>query len=164
MKVKDATTTMLLILTVAALSPLGLQYATADDGEKDPYGIKTQAFDPEKRYDDIPDSVLLERGDTEWTAQKLSNPEFVAKQDAVKAYLSYDMTKNAWNEAARRAVLVTHNFDVMSGEAGNGFELVALSKALDKRQGVYSATVPEKRLHDWLANRYTVPANTADIA
>ena len=163
MKAKDAKTTMLLILAVAILSPLGLQYAAADDDEKDPYGVKTQAFDPEKLYGDIPDDVLLERDDAEWAAQKLGNPGFDAKQDAVKAYLTYDTEKNGWNEAARRAVLVTHNFDVMSGEAGNGLELVALTKALDRRQGVYSATEPEKRFHDWLSTRYAVPDSAADI-
>lgn len=107
--------------------------------------------------------MLLDRDDAGWTAQKLDDPMFDAKQNAVKAYVTYDMEKNEWNKVAKRTVLVTHNFDVMSGEAGNGFELVALTKALDKLHGVYSATEPEKRFHDWLASRYAVPVNATGI-
>ena len=84
--------------------------------------------------------MILDRDDAKWTAQKLDDPEFERKQDAVRLYAAYDLEKNGWNEAMKRTVLVTHNFDVMSGEAGNGFELVALVKALDKMQGSYSAT------------------------
>ena len=73
------------------------------------------------------------------------------------------MEKNGWNEAMKRTVLVTHNFDVMSGKAGNGFELVALVKTLDRLQGVYTATDPEKRFHDWAASMYDIPANATDI-
>ena len=165
MKVKNARTTLLVLLAVAALSPLGRQHAAAadDDGEKDAHDAKTQAFDPEKEYGEIPDDVLLDRNDAEWTSQKLDDPGFEAKQDSVKAYVAYDAEKNGWNEAAKRGVLVTHNIDVMSGEAGNGFELVALSTALDRLQGAYSATEPEKRFHDWLAGRHDVPDNAADI-
>lgn len=36
-----------------------------------------------------------------------------------------------------KTVLITHNFDVMTGEAGNGFELVALTKSLEQLQGTY---------------------------
>ena len=114
-------------------------------------------------YDKIPDDVLLDRDDAEWAAQKLDDPGFDAKQNSVKAYITFDMEKNGWNEAARRTVIVTHNFDVMSGEAGNGFELVALTEALDKLSGVYSATEPEKRFHDWIASRYAVPDNVTGI-
>ena len=165
MKVKSARTTLLVLLAVAALSPLGRQHAAAadDDGEKDAHDAKTQAFDPEKKYGEIPDDVLLDRNDAEWTSQELDEPGFEAKQDSVKAYVAYDAEKNGWNEAAKRGVLVTHNIDVMSGEAGNAFELVALSTALDRLQGAYSATEPEKRFHDWLAGRHDVPDNAADI-
>lgn len=63
----------------------------------------------------------------------------------------------------KKTVLVTHNFDVMSGEAGNGFELVALSKALDRLQGVYTASDPEKRFHDWAMAKYDIPDSAGDI-
>lgn len=62
MKVKNTKTMLLFLLGVAALSPLGLRYATADDGE-DSHEPKTQAFDPEKDYARIPDDVLLDRDD-----------------------------------------------------------------------------------------------------
>ena len=164
MKVKDTRTPLLLLtLGVVALSVPGLQYAAADDGGAEPHGVKTQDFDPEKRYDDIPDDVILDRDDAKWTAQKLDDPEFERKQDAVRLYAAYDLEKNGWNEAMKRTVLVTHNFDVMSGEAGNGFELVALVKALDKMQGSYSATEAEKRFHDWVASKYAAPDNAKDI-
>lgn len=163
MKVKTSGMVLVLILGIAALSAPGLQYATADDDRAEQYGAKTQPFDPEKRYDKIPDDVLLDRNDAKWTAQKLDDPEFDRRQDAVRLYAAYDMEKNGWNEAMKRTVLVTHNFDVMSGEAGNGFELVALAKALDRMQGVYSATEPEKRFHDWVASRYVVPDSARDI-
>lgn len=80
MKVKDTRTPLLLLtLGVVALSVPGLQYAAADDGGAEPHGAKTQDFDPEKRYDDIPDDVILDRDDAKWTAQKLDDPEFERK-------------------------------------------------------------------------------------
>ena len=163
MKVKNARTAPLFLPGVAALSAPELQCAAEDDGGGAQYGAKAQAFDPEKRYGKIPDDVLLDRDDAEWTAQKLDGPEFERKQDAARPHAAYDLEKNGWNEAMMRTVLVTHNFDVMSGEAGNGFELVALAKALDRMQGAYSATEPEKRFHDWVASRYEVPDNAGDI-
>ena len=166
MKAKNAKAMLLIPLAVAALSPLGLQRAAAadeDDSEKDAYGAKIVAFDLDKQYDEIPDDVLLDRNDAEWTLQKDIDHDFESKRDAVKMYASYNMEKNGWNEAMKRTVLVTNNFDVMSGEVGNGFELVALVKALDRMQGVYSATEPEKRFHDWVASRYDVPDNASDI-
>ena len=48
---------------------------------------------------------------------------FDAKQNAVKAYVTYDMEKNEWNKVAKRTVLVTHNFDVMSGRQGTALSL-----------------------------------------
>lgn len=166
MKAKNAKATLLFLLAVAALSPLGLQYAAAagdDDGEKDAYGAKIIAFDLDKQYDEIPDDVLLDRNDTKWTSQKDDDPDFESKRDAVKLYASYNMEDNGWNEAMKRTVLVTNNFDIMSGEAGNGFELVALVKALDRLQGVYSATEPEKRFHDWVTSKYDMPDNAKEI-
>ncbi len=126
--------------------------------------IGTQEFDPAKQYGKIPDGVMLDRNDPEWVAQKLSDPEFEEKQAAIRAYVAYDgAEKNGWNEAMKRTAVVAQNFDVMTGEAGNGFELVALAKALDKLQGAYSATEPEKRFHDWVAARYAVPDTARDI-
>lgn len=163
MKVKNARTAPLFLPGVAALSAPGLQCAAADDGGGAQDGAKTQAFDPEKRYDKIPDGVLLDRDDAGWAAQKLDGPEFERRQDAARPHAAYGLEKNGWNEAMMRTVLVTHNFDVMSGEAGNGFELVALAKALDRMQGAYSATEPEKRFRDWVASRYEVPDNAGGI-
>lgn len=63
----------------------------------------------------------------------------------------------------KKTVLVTHNFDVLSGKAGNGFELVALTKSLDRLQGTYSATEPEKRFHDWVMSKYAIPSKAREI-
>ena len=139
------------------------QYGNTAAGNAPP-GIGTQEFDPAKRYGRIPDDVLLDRSDSEWMAQRLGDPEFEEKQAGIKAYVAYDgADKNGWNEAMKRTAVVTQNFDVMTGEAGNGFELVALAKALDKLQGAYSATEPERRFHDWLATKYTIPDTSKDI-
>ena len=123
----------------------------------------TRLFDPKEQYNKIPDDVLLDRIDSKWIAQNTTDPKFEDKQNAVKMYAAYDIEKNGWNEAMKKTVLVTHNFDVLSGKAGNGFELVALTKSLDRMQGTYSATEAEKRFHDWVVDKYEVPSQARDI-
>lgn len=146
----------------AALSLIGVGTAEADDGtELD--AILTQEFDAKKAYDKVPDSILLDRNDTEWMLQKMSDPEFEDRHNAVKAYVAYDVKDNGWNEAMLKTVLVTHSFDVMTGEAGNGLELVALAKALEQLQGTYSATGPEKRFHDWTMAKYDIPSDASSV-
>lgn len=158
----NTSTNLLFLLAAAALSLVGAGTAEADDGtELD--AILTQEFDYKKVYDKVPDDLLLDRNDTKWTSQKLSDPEFENKQNAVKAYAAYDMKNNGWNKAMMKTVLITHNFDVMTGEAGNGFELVALTKTLEQLQGTYSATEPEKRFHDWVMANYDVPNDAGRI-
>lgn len=153
---------LLFLPATASLSLIGVGAAEADDGtERD--AILTQEFDAKKAYDKVPDDILLDRNDTKWMSQKASNPEFEDKHNAVKAYVAYDMKNNGWNEAMMKTVLITHNFDVMTGEAGNGFELVALTKSLEQLQGTYSATEPEKRFHDWVISKYDIPDDAGSI-
>ena len=155
----------LILLLVAATLPLlvDVNMAAATTDEKRPDATLIKAFDPKVRYDKIPDDVLLDRKDSEWTSQKLDDHKFESKQNAIKSYVTSEIEKNGWNEAMRKTALITHNFDVMSGKAGNGFELVALTKALNKAHGTYTATEPEKRFHDWIATMYVIPNKTRDI-
>lgn len=150
------------LLAVIAMPLFFAPYA-AGDTDKDSDTTAIHIFDPKVHYDKIPDDVLLDRTDSKWLAQNVTDSKFEDKQNAVKMYALDDMGKNGWNEAMKRTVLLTHNFDVLSGEAGNGFELVALSKTLDRMQGVYSATEPEKRFHDWVMSTYTIPGTVHDI-
>lgn len=126
--------------------------------------IKIQNFDKNKIYDSIPTHIFLDRNDSDWKEQSLADKDFDRKQLAIKNFVTSSNGEiEEWDAAMKITATTTHNFDVITGQAGNGFELVGLVATKQKLSDAYNATQSEKRLHNWIETKYESLDSIEDI-
>lgn len=125
--------------------------------------ISATEAEQEKTPSKIPNEELMERAYEQWKGQYKNAEEFTIRQNAINEYVNADLPNNGWNQFMVKENIIIHNFDTLIGKVGYGHELVALYAAKDQMLGVYTATEPVMKFHEWLLTKYSVPATVEEI-
>ncbi len=157
MTTKTIKTVLFASLIAAVILPFSTLIADAASNEN--LNSDTKGNVPDR----IPKDVLLERDFEKWNTKYVNEDQFHVKQESIKSYTRADFPQNGWNQYMQKAATIIHNFETINGNIGTGYELTGLFAAKDRLSGVYDASEPVSKLHDWTIDKYNIPTSIDQI-